>query len=194
MTAISQTTFSSAFFVNKTSEFRLISLKFVLMGPINNTSTMVQEMSWRRTQFSGSYMGAPVRSWVIGIDTKIGVIVVSPTTWEAHHSPRAKPEGCGELSRSFVTPQWPKSRYQFLFYQDVSKHTTAMQIRVCISRKLPIKLLPISHNGKHGHRQLTQQLPQLRLGYYCDVTVMPVSLNLDNMPHWKTSKSNKMFL
>ena len=29
----------------------------------------------------------------IGIDTKIEVIVASPTTWEAHHSPRAKPEG-----------------------------------------------------------------------------------------------------
>ena len=27
--------------------------------------------------------------WVIGIDTKIEVIVVLPTTWEAHHSPRA---------------------------------------------------------------------------------------------------------
>ena len=36
-----------------------------------------------------------------------------------HHSPRAKPEGCGELLRSLVTPQWPKSRYQFLFYHDV---------------------------------------------------------------------------
>ena len=41
----------------------------------------------------------------IGIDTKIEVIVVSPTTWEAHHSPRAKPEGCGELPRSLVTQQ-----------------------------------------------------------------------------------------
>ena len=29
----------------------------------------------------------------IGIDTKIEVIVVSPTTCEAHNSPRAKPEG-----------------------------------------------------------------------------------------------------
>ena len=38
------------------------------------------------------------------MDTKIGVIVVSPTTWEAHHSPRAKPKGCGELPRSLVTP------------------------------------------------------------------------------------------
>ena len=27
---------------------------------------------------------------VIGIDTNIEVIVVSLTTWEAHHSPRAK--------------------------------------------------------------------------------------------------------
>ena len=91
-------------------------------------------------------------------DTKIEVIVVSPTTWEAHHSPRAKPkgcgelprslvmspttweahhspratweahqsprakpEGCGELPRSLVTPQWPKSRYQFLFNHDDTK-------------------------------------------------------------------------
>ena len=43
--------------------------------------------------------------FVIGIDTKIEVIVASPTTWEAHHSPRAKPEGCGELPRSLVTQQ-----------------------------------------------------------------------------------------
>ena len=97
--------------------------------------------------------------WVIGIDTKIEVIVVSPTTWEAHHSPRAKPEGCGELPRSLVTPQWPKSRYQFRFYHDAPKHIKFMQIRVCISRKSLIKLLQISHHGKHGHRPLSQQLP-----------------------------------
>ena len=42
---------------------------------------------------------------VIGIDTKIEVIVVSPTTWEVHHSPREKPKGCGELPRSLVTLQ-----------------------------------------------------------------------------------------
>ena len=30
--------------------------------------------------------------WDIGVDTNIEVIVVSLTTWEAHHSPRAKPE------------------------------------------------------------------------------------------------------
>ena len=40
---------------------------------------------------------------------------MSPTTWEAHHSPRASPSGCGELLRSLVTPQWPQSRYQFLY-------------------------------------------------------------------------------
>ena len=95
----------------------------------------------------------------IGIDTKIEVIVVSPTTWEAHHSPRAKPESCGELPRSLVTPQWPKSRYQFLFYSDASKHIRFMQIRVCKSRKSLIKLLQISHCGKHGHRPLSQQPP-----------------------------------
>ena len=31
-------------------------------------------------------------SFDIGIDPKIGVIVVSPTIWEAHYSPREKPE------------------------------------------------------------------------------------------------------
>ena len=55
------------------------------------------------------YMRAHVNSStianIIGIDTKIEVIVASPTTWEAHHSPRAKPEGCGELPRSLVTQQ-----------------------------------------------------------------------------------------
>ena len=30
---------------------------------------------------------------IIEIDTPISVIVVSPTTWEAHHSPRALPSG-----------------------------------------------------------------------------------------------------
>ena len=63
----------------------------------------------------------------IGIDTKIEVIVASPTTWEAHHSPRAKPEGCGELPRSLVTQQWPKWRYQFLFYHDETKSITNKQ-------------------------------------------------------------------
>ena len=40
---------------------------------------------------------------------------MSPTTWEADHSPRAKPEGCGEFPRSLVTPLWPQSWYQFLY-------------------------------------------------------------------------------
>ena len=69
-----------------------------------------------------------VDSIYIGIDTKIEVIVVSPTTWEAHHSPRAKPEACGELPRSLVTPQWPKSGYQFLFYHDETKLMMNKQI------------------------------------------------------------------
>ena len=57
---------------------------------------------------------------VIGIDTNIEVVVVSLTTWEAHHSPRAKPEpsGCGGLPRWLMRQQWPKLRYQFLFYHD----------------------------------------------------------------------------
>ena len=64
----------------------------------------------------------------IGIDTNIEVIVVSLTTWEAHHSPRAKPEGCGELPRSLMRQQWPKLRYQFLFYHDETKFMLNKQI------------------------------------------------------------------
>ena len=64
----------------------------------------------------------------IGIDTNIEVIVVSLTTWEAHHSPRAKPEGCGELPRSLMRQQWPKLRYQFLFFHDETKLMMNKQI------------------------------------------------------------------
>ena len=84
--------------------------------------------------------------------------MVSPTTWKAHHSPKAKPEGCGEIPRSLVTPQCPKSRYQFLFYHDASMRIKSMQIRVCISRKSLITPLQISHYGKNGYRPLSQQL------------------------------------
>ena len=51
----------------------------------------------------------------IEIDTSISVIVVSLTTWEAHHSPRAKPSGCGELPRLLMRQQWPQYWYQFLY-------------------------------------------------------------------------------
>ena len=48
MDAISQTTFSRAFAWMKMYEFRLISLKFVPKGPINNIPALVQIMAWRR--------------------------------------------------------------------------------------------------------------------------------------------------
>ena len=48
------------------------------------------------------------------IDTNVEVIVVPLTTWWS--SPQ--PEGCGEIPRSLLIPQWPKLRYQFLFYYD----------------------------------------------------------------------------
>ena len=68
----------------------------------------------------------------IGINTNIEVIEVSLTTWEAHHSPRVKPESCGGLPRSLMRPQWPKLRYRFLFYHDEIK---LMMNKQTISRK-----------------------------------------------------------
>ena len=66
-------------------------------------------------------LSEPMNAYNIGIDINIDVIVVSLTTWEAHHSPRAKPEGCGELPRSFMRQQWPKLMYKFLFYHYETK-------------------------------------------------------------------------
>ena len=64
----------------------------------------------------------------IGIDTNIEVIVVSLTTQEAHHSPRAKTKGCVELPRSLMREQWLKLRYKFLFYHDEIKLMMNKQI------------------------------------------------------------------
>ena len=64
---------------------------------------------------------------IIGIDTNIEVIV-SLTTWEALHSPRATPSGCGELPTLLMRQRWPKLRYQFLFYHDENKLTMNKQI------------------------------------------------------------------
>ena len=150
-------------------------------------------MIWLRdtnqTQWDNAYIhliwkcGIPEAPYIIGIDTKVEVIVVSQN--DQGSSPQ--PEGCGELTRSLVTPQWPKSRYQFLFYHDASNHIKFMQIRVCIGRKSLIKLLQTSHYGRLGHRPLSHSL----LSYVLVTIVMsqwlPVSLNLDSMPHWKTS-------
>ena len=66
--------------------------------------------------------GTLEKAIAIGIDTKIEVIVVSPTTWEAHHS-----SGCGELPRSLV-----KSRGLWWASQVVGD-TTMTEIEVSIS-------------------------------------------------------------
>ena len=90
---------------------------------------------WKSYKMSSDYFHLPfLRAFDIGIDTKIWVIVLSPTTWRAHHSPRAKPEVCGELPRSLVTPQWPKS-YQFIFYHDASKHIKSSVYKRKIAHK-----------------------------------------------------------
>ena len=127
---------------------------------------------WFRTIF-------PISLKAIGIDTKIEVIVVSPTTWEAHHSPRAKPEGCGELPRSLVTPQWPKSRYQFLFYHDGTKLMMNKQILSIQMLKFVQKLSMVTawlHCTSWGHVTWLFLLGN-KCSNHCDVTVRFVTLN-----------------
>ena len=59
--------------------------------------------------------------YVIGIDINIEIMTVSLAIWEAQHSQRAKYQDCGEIPMSLMRPQWPKLRYQYLFYYDESK-------------------------------------------------------------------------
>ena len=64
---------------------------------------------------------------IIGIDTSISVIVVSPTTWEAPHSPRTKPEDLGS------SPQ-PEGEARGLWWaSQVVGDTTMTEIEVSIS-------------------------------------------------------------
>ena len=67
MAAILQTIFPDAFYLMKILNFVWISPKFAPMSPIDNTSTLVQVMAWRRTgdkplpepmltQFTDAYM------------------------------------------------------------------------------------------------------------------------------------------
>ena len=76
-------------------------MEFVPKFRIYNISALVQIMAWR--QPGDKPLSEPVM--VIGIDANIEVIVVSLTTWEAHHSQRAKPDGCGELPKSLMRQQ-----------------------------------------------------------------------------------------
>ena len=50
MAAVSQTTLSNAFFMNKNVRISIkISLVFVPKGPINNIPALVKIMAWRRS-------------------------------------------------------------------------------------------------------------------------------------------------
>ena len=122
---------------------------------------------------------ASMRVKVIGIDTNIEVIVVSLTTWEAHHSPRAKPKGCGELPRSLMRQQWPKLRYQFLFYHDETKLMLNKQILSIEILQFVPKLPWLQHGymcTSWGHVTWLFLLGN-RCSNHCDVTVRIVTLN-----------------
>ena len=113
---------------------------------------------------------------VIGIDTNIVVIVVSLTTWEAHHSPRAKPEGCDELPRSLMRQQWPKFRYQFLFYHDETKLLMNKQILSIWMLKFVPKLSLVAA-WLHVHILGSCDLIVSTCSNHCDVTVRFVTLS-----------------
>ena len=72
----------------------------------------------------------------IETDTSISVLVVSLTTWEAHHSPRASHSGCHELAMSLVRQQWPQYWYQLLSW------TRSALVQVMAWRLVGTKPLP----------------------------------------------------
>ena len=152
---------------DKAWDYNLIT-KFSLYWPLSVKLSFHPSVQWPETLMVLLFRAIPPGAhavhmpahvlWYRNWNTKIEVTVVSPTTWEAHHSLRANsPSGCGELPRSLVTSQWTKSRYQILFYHDAPKHIKSIGIRVYISRKSLIKLLQTSHYEKHGHKPLPQQ-------------------------------------
>ena len=117
---------------------------------------------WPRIhEWTGPYIHrAPHSKWVaslvkgigIGIGTNVGVIVAWLTTWEAHHSPRAKPAGCGELHSSLFGSQWPKLRYQVLFYYGKTNVNKCCQ-KTCskISQNCPgYSMVTCAHLGIRG--------------------------------------------
>ena len=107
----------------------------------------------------------------IVIDTEIAVRVASPVG------------RCGEIAESQMTPLWSKVEvsisniswcHQFCYiYTDSG---------VC---KQEIVQKIASNQSLWRARRQTIQPPKLRLGSYCGIKVLPVSLNLDNMHQWK---------
>ena len=82
---------------------------------------------------------------IIGIDTKIEVNVMSPTTWEAHQV--VSDTTMTEIEVSISILSWCLKAYWIYADSGVYK------------QKIAHKLLQISHYGKHGYRPLSQQLP-----------------------------------
>ena len=127
-----------------------------------------------------------------GIDTNIEVIVVSLTTWEANHSPRALPSGCGELPRWLMRQQWLKLRYQFLFYHDETQIMMNKQILSIQMLKKSPKTVPCL---QHGYMCPSwDQVTWLFLlgnmcSNHCDVTVRFATLNSNCILNQNRKKS-----
>ena len=145
--------------------------------PIGVPSDASASSAWRTLYFA---IVCIIIKFAIVIDTNIEVIVVSLTTWEGHHSPRAKPEGCGELPRSLMRKQWPKLRYQFLFYHDetklmMNKHILSFQMLQFVPK------LSLVTAWLHVHILGVMWPDFFLLGNtcskHCDVTVRFVTLN-----------------
>ena len=91
-----------------------------------------------------------------------------------------QPEGCGELPRSLMRQQWPKLRYQFLFYHDETKLIMNKQ------RYRQFKCPKVSQNCpwlQHGYMCTSWGhvtwlfLLGNRCSNHCDVTVRYVTRN-----------------
>ena len=76
-------------------------------------------------------------------------------TWEAHHSPRASPSGCGELPRSLMRQQWPQYWYQFLnpcpWYLLLTQHSSYCHTIASATTLQNIGKYMIGICRKHGY-------------------------------------------
>ena len=130
--------------------------------------------------------GVTAPQWVIGIDTNIEIVVFSLTTWEAHHSPRAKPYCFGELPRWLMRPQWRKMSYEFLFYY--YDETKSMMNKQMLSRQM-LKIAPKLSWIQHGFMCTSQgQMTQCfffrnACSNHYHITVYFVTLNSSHIFH-----------
>ena len=119
--------------------------------------------------------------------TRINITILSVmvSQWQVKHlaTPRDEAERCGEIHMSLVSSQWPKSTYQFLFYDD---NTKLMNISKCSPGKCSYKVVLVSFEQFFNKLDLTKFLVNgdSSNGNIFRVTGLPLTKASDKELRW----------